>query len=186
MEENSNKKKALFYTAIGVLTLIVMAIGATMAYMALIASQKEDGTRLYTGTLEISYIDGTYIKNPVLYPLSSVDYNTKENVYRNTFAIKSTGSLDQTISVDLEVTKNEFQDNALKYAVYNSNGDEMDTGFVPKDGNINLASNIFLEHGASAQYTIIVWWDNTNYDQRIDSDHTISGKIVAYAKQIKY
>lgn len=186
MEVESTNKKRLFYIIVLVLTLIVMIIGATMAYYSLIASQKEEGTKLYTGTLEISYVDGTRIKNPDLYPLSNVNYQTMEHVYRNNFSVKSTGTLDQTITIDLEVSKNEFTDNALKYAVYNNNGTELENGYVPKSGTFNLASNVYLEHGTSATYTIIIWWDNTNYDQKVDSGHQISGKIIAYAKQIKY
>ena len=186
MEEKSTEKKKMFNMIVLILTLIIMIIGATMAYYNLIASQKEEGTMLYTGTLEISYLDGTYIKNPLLYPMLEVDYNTTKNVYRNRFSIKSSGTLDQTISIDLEVTKNEFQENALKYAVYNSEGTELDNGYVPKTGKINLASNVYLATKGTATYTVIIWWDYTDYDQKIDYGHEIKGKIVAYAKQIKY
>ena len=39
------------------LTLITMIIGATLAYLNLVGSQKEEGTVLYTGTVKINYID---------------------------------------------------------------------------------------------------------------------------------
>ena len=103
MEEQNTEKKRLFYIIVLILTLITMIISATIAYFELVASQKEDSTVLYTGTLQISYIDGTYINNPFLYPLSDVNYNTIDKVYRNSFTVKSNGSVDQTLKIDLEV-----------------------------------------------------------------------------------
>lgn len=186
MIENSNEKKKLFYMIVLLLTLITMIIGATLAYLNLVGSQKEEGTILYTGTVKINYIDGKYIDNPELLPMSNVDYNTKNNVYRNNFAITSTGTLDQTISIDMEITKNEFNEKSLKYIVYSENGNQLSTGYVPKTGIINLANNMFLGHGETAHYTIIIWWLNTNYDQNNEMGSVISGKINASAKQVKY
>ena len=81
MVENSTEKKRTFYIVVLILTLITMIIGATLAYLRLVGSQKEEGTVLYTGTLQINYIDGTYIKNPELFPLKTVDVNTYDKVY---------------------------------------------------------------------------------------------------------
>ena len=187
MEEQNTSKKRLFYIIVLILTLITMIISATLAYFELIASQKEDSTVLYTGTLQISYIDGTYIKNPYLYPLTDVNYNTYENVYRNSFIVQSNGSVDQTLKIDLEVTSNNFSENALKYAVFNNEGRELDRGYVPQSGNINLTNNVFLAHGDQARYTIIIWWQNDKATNQIEeSGHTITGRITAYAKQMKY
>ncbi len=185
MVEQRQNKKRIFYIIVLILTLITLAISATIAYFNLVDSQQEEETVLYTGTLQIDYIDGVYIKDPILYPMKEVDYNTYEKVYRNSFAIKSSGTLDQTIWVDLEVTKNEFTENALKYIVFNSKGVKMDNGYVPKEGTINLASNLYLEAGNSAKYTIIIWLDDTNYNQTYEAGHVVSGKITAYAKQVK-
>ena len=185
MEESSTKKKELFYIIVLILTLITMIIGATFAYLKLVGSQKEEGTVLYTGTLKINYIDGVYIYNPELLPLAAVNYNTYDNVYRNTFEIQSTGSLDQTIAVDLEIQKNEFSENALRYVLYSSNGNQLASGNVPKSGNINLVSNVFLEHGKSAKYTLILWWYSTDSDQTQEIAKEITGKINATAKQIR-
>lgn len=185
MVENNNDKKSIFYMIVLILTLITMIIGASLAYFRLIASQKEEGTVLYTGTLQISYIDGTYIKNPELYPIKSVTYHTYNNVYRNNFAVTSSGTLDQTISVDLDVAKNEFAPNAIKYAIYNSSGERMATGSVPKTGSVTLARNMFLAHDSTARYTLIIWLDNTNYNQNFEMGNIINGKITVYAKQTR-
>ncbi len=186
MIESSTQKKRLFYMIVLLLTLITMIIGATLAYLNLVGSQKEEGTVLYTGTVKINYIDGKYIDNPELFPMASVNYNTKDKVYRNDFAIESTGTLDQTISIDMEIKENEFNENSLKYIVYSENGNQLATGYLPKTGKINLANNIFLAHGERARYTVIIWWVNSTNNQTDEMGSVISGKINAYAKQVKY
>lgn len=186
MMESSKEKKNLFYIIVLLLTLIVMIIGTTIAYFSLISSQKEEGTTLYTGTLAISYIDGTYINNPELMPIKNVNYNTYENVYRNNFSVASYGTLDQTLAIDLEITNNEFLPNAIKYAIFNEKGTELSRGYVPNNGTINLASNMFLASEETIKYTLIIWLDNTNYNQNLEMGKTITGQITVYAKQIKY
>ena len=163
-----------------------MIIGATLALYRLIASQKEDNTVLYSGTLKIEYLDGIYIKDPKLYPLKNVNFTTYKNVYRNNFSVTSTGTLEGIISIDADITKNEFYENAIMYAVYNSQGVEMARGHVPKLGKFNLASNLYLNSHATTNYTLIIWLDNTNYNQNFEMGKTISGKIDVYAKQLKY
>ena len=187
MVEQSTSKKNLFYIIVLILTLVTMIVGAAFAYYSLVASQKEEGTVLYTGKLEINYVDGVYIRNPVLLPMHNVNYNTYNNVYRNRFSIVSSGTLDQTLSIDADITKNEFSAGALQYAVYNSAGSEIKRGTVPQSGKVTLAENIFLASDGTATYTIIIWWDDTtNYDQTNEMGKTITGKITAYAKQLKY
>ncbi len=185
MVENSADKKRLFYLIVLFLTLVVMIIGATFAYLRLVASGKEEGTVLYTGTVHINYIDGTYIDNPELSPLKSVNFETREKVYRNNFMITSTGTLDQTIKVDLEVLKNDFNEDWLKYVLYSSNGNELAKGDVPKTGIINLTSNVYLEHGKSARYTLIVWLKDDGTNQYSEDVRYFEGKIDATAIQIK-
>ena len=186
MIENNSEKKKLFYMIVLLLTLITMIIGATLAYFALIASQKEEGTTLYTDTLQISYIDGVYIRDPELYPIRNVNYNTFENVYRNRFSVASNGTLEQTISIDMAITRNDFTENALKYVIYNSEGTEMARGIVPTaTGVVNLADNMYLAPDGIATYTIIIWWDNTGYNQNAEMGSRIDGKFIIYSKQLK-
>ena len=185
MVESNAKKKDLFYIVVLILTLITMIIGATFAYFKLVDSQKEEGTVLYTGTLKINYIDGTEINDPVLFPINNVNYNTHDKVYRNNFEIASTGTLDQTISVDLEITQNDFNVDDLKYVLYSNKGKQLASGNVPKSGTINLANNIYLDSKETARYTLIIWWNNTNSNQTSEMGSIIKGRINAEAKQIK-
>ena len=187
MIENSDEKKRLFYMIVLVLTFVAMIIGATLAYFRLVGSQKEEGTVLYTGTLQIAYIDGVYIKDPELFPMSNVTYDTYDKVYRNSFMVSSYGTLDQNVSIDMEVGTNEFKPGTLKYAIFNGAGEELSRGNVPeKSGVVNLTNDLYLPHNSSARYTLIIWWDsNANYNQKADMGSIISGKINVYAKQVR-
>lgn len=185
MMESSVKKKNLFYMIVLILTLVTMIIGATLAYFKFVASQKEESTVLYSGTLAVEYIDGTYIKNPTLYPIKNINYNTYDNVYRNNFAVTSTGTLDQTIWLDLYITRNDFSVNSLKYAIFNNEGIEMQRGNVPKEGKVNIASNLYLANKATTKYTLIIWLDDTDYNQNFEMGNIITGRIDVYAKQVR-
>lgn len=186
MMESSESKKRMFYMIVLLLTLITIIIGATLVYFSLVASQKEEGTVLYTGKLEINYIDGVYIQNPELYPIKNPGYNTYNYVYRNNFSVASSGTLEQVIAVELQVSNNEFRENAIKYAIYNEKGQKISTGNVPKTGKVTLASDMYLEPTGIAKYTLMIWLDNTNYNQNFEMGNTITGKINIYSKQIRY
>ena len=186
MIDNTPSKKRIFYMVVLILTLVTMIISMALAYYSFVGSQKEEGTVLYTGTLQINYIDGVYIKDPVLHPLRDVSYNSTDSVYRNSFKITSVGTLDQTIDINLIVTKNDFFNNELKYALYNSNGMRLGTGYVPKSGKVNLVSNIFLSHSSETTYTLIIWWNDGDYKLQTEMGSVISGRIEIDAKQIRY
>lgn len=183
--ESNIKKKNLFYMIVLILTLITLLVGVTLTYYKYLASQKEDSTVLYTGTLAIEYIDGVYIKDPELYPMDNVTYETTENVYRNNFAVTSTGTLDQTIWIDVDITENLFKENALKYAIFNSEGVEMTRGYVPQKGKFNIGSNLYLASNGTTKYTLIIWLDNTKYNQNFEMGTIVTGRIDVYAKQIR-
>ena len=184
--EDSEKKKRIIYLIILILTLITMIISTTIAYFSYIDSQKQDSTKLYSGTLKISYVDGIYIENPALYPLSNVTYNTKDKVYRNTFTISSYGTLDQKLKITLIINKNEFAPNELKYSIYNETGKEISTGYVQKEGKLAIADDLYLESNDSTNYTLIIWLDDKNYLQNESMGKNVSGSIEVNATQIKY
>ena len=186
MMENSESKKSIFYMIVLILTLITMIIGATLAYYKLLSSQKEEGTKFYTGQLEINYIDGVYMKNPELIPVDKPDYNTYDSVYRNSFSVASSGTLDQTISLEIEIGINEFSKGSLKYILFNDKGEQIVTGNMPTEGKKIIASDMFLKSTGTAKYTLIIWLQNINADQWKDMGKTISAKINIHSKQIRY
>ena len=186
MMESSESKKSIFYMIVLVLTLITMIIGATLAYFKLLSSQKEEGTVLYTGKLEINYIDGVYMQNPELIPVNEPNYNTYKGVYRNNFSVSSSGTLEQTISLELQVTTNEFREDAIKYIIFNEKGQKITTGDVPSTGTVTLASDMYLEATGTAKYTLIIWLNNTGYNQNSEMGKKIVGKINIHSKQMRY
>ena len=186
MMENSDAKKSIFYMIVLILTLITMIVGATLAYFKLVDSQKEEGTVLYTGKLEINYIDGVYLKNPTLIPTVNPGYDTYEGVYRNTFSVVSSGTLDQTITLELELSRNEFSTNYIKFAVFNEKGQRITAGTVPDEGKVTLASNIFLKATGTAKYTLLIWLNDTGGNQTTEMGKSISGKINIHSKQVRY
>lgn len=186
MMESSEEKKRIFYMVVLLLTLITMIIGATLAYFSLVASQKEEGTVLYTGKLEINYIDGVYIRNPELMPMNNPGFNTYKGVYRNNFSVASSGTLEQTITLELQISNNEFTENAMKYAIYNEKAQKLASGTLPKKGKVTLASDMYLEATGIAKYTLIIWLDKTNYNQNYEMGKSISGKINIHSKQMRY
>lgn len=186
MMESSESKKSLFYMIVLILTLITMIIGATLAYFALLASQEEEGTVLYTGKLEINYIDGVYIKNPELVPMDDPTYDTYEGVYRNSFAVASSGTMDQTISLELDISLNQFKPNFIKYIVFNEKGQKITMGSAPSEGKVTIASDMYLEATGTAKYTMILWLDNMGYNQNSEMGKRIVGKINIHSKQMRY
>ena len=108
-----------------------------------------------------------------------------KNVYRNNFAVTSTGTLDQTIWIDVDITENLFKENALKYAIFNSEGVEMTRGYVPQKGKFNIGSNLYLASNGTTKYTLIIWLDNTKYNQNFEMGTIVTGRIDVYAKQIR-
>lgn len=186
MMESSESKKSFFYMIVLILTLITMIIGATLAYFSLIASQQEEGTVIYTGKLEINYIDGIYIKNPELLPMYEPNYSTYEGVYRNSFAVSSSGTLEQTISLELDISSNEFSENALKYIIFNEKGQKITKGNVPKEGKLIVASDMYLEATGTAKYTLLIWLEDKDSNQNYEMGKRIVGKINIHSKQMRY
>lgn len=186
MMENSESKKSIFYMIVLILTLITMIVGATLAYFKMIDSQQEEGTVLYTGKLEINYIDGVYIRNPELIPTKNPGYNATKGVYRNSFSVASSGTLEQAISLELQVANNEFYQNEIKYAIFNEKGQKITNGNVPLEGKVTLASDMYLAPTGTAKYTLIIWLDNTDYNQNEQMGKTITGKINVHSRQIRY
>lgn len=186
MSSKYEKRKKTFYFVILVLTFLTMIASASFAYYSLVASQEDEKTILHTGKLEINYIDGVYIKNPKLFPMTTPNYDTYDRVYRNKFSVVSSGTLDQTIEIFLDVSKNEFTEGTIKYLLYNVYGQELGRGNVPQSGQIKLVDNLFLVHDGTATYTLILWMDETYYNQNYEMGHNITGSLIINSKQIRY
>lgn len=187
--DNMNKGKSkndIFYLIVLVLTLITMVVGITFTYFSLIASEEKDITRVQTGTLSINYIDGKEFNTYALLPIEEPTLNTKLSVYKKEFSVSSDGSLDQILDIYLDIKKNEFTNNALKFAIYDSTKTKLATGHIPSDGKVLMKSGIDLKNQETETFTVLIWLQNSDQDQTNEEGHTFVGGFDITATQIKY
>ena len=181
---NSKSRTDIFYFIVLILTLLIMIVGVTFTYFSLIASEKEDSTKIKTGTLAI--IDGIAIDTYALMPINEPNLSTKYSVYKKSFSVKSTGTLDQTLNISMFVTDNDFDDKALSYALYDSTGYKISKNSIPKTGDILIGSNIYLKSNEKKTFTVLIWLQENNKNQDYEMGNTFKGGFNIDASQIKY
>lgn len=181
MENGSGK--GLFYGVIGVATLVVAIIGATFAWFSATASQDTGGTTVHSGTLTISYDDGTIVAannlKPAVAPASDATCaaDGSDNVcYKNNFSVGNTGTLDAKISGVLTVTTNGFEAGQLMYAVYDGANAITAPTAVPATGTADLFSGLTLTPAAGTkEYTLFIWLATTATNA--SQNQTMTGTI---------
>lgn len=185
---NSKSKNDVFYLIVLLLTMITMIVGITFTYYGLIASEKEDSTRVQTGTLSINYIDGKTIDTYTLMPINEPNLNTEYSVYKKKFAVSSDGTLDQTLDIYIKVTENGFANNALKYTLYDSTNKKIATGSIPSESGakVLMASDIYLKSNDTEEFTVLIWLQENNENQDYEKGKTFIGGFDITANQIKY
>jgi len=183
--ENSKGKRDIFYLILLILTLITFVVGITFTYYSLLASENEDSTKIKTGTLSINYIDGKAINTYQLLPINEPTLDSKYSVYKKNFSVKSSGTLDQMLNLYINVTDNEFSNNALKFALYNSNDEKISDGFIPSSGKVLMKSGDYLASGGINSYTVLIWFQENNMNQDYESGNTFVGGFDIVANQIE-
>lgn len=187
MEESKSRgKNDIFYLLLVVLTLITMVMGITFTYYALVQSEEKDSTRLQTGTLAIDYIDGQSIGEFLFAPINTPDFNDNHSVYRKKFAVTSSGTLDQTLDIYIDVTNNTFSNRALHYSIYLDDGTKLGTGEIPSEGKILLAKEVDLKSGDTKNFVMLVWLQENKQNQDGEIGKTFTGKFDITANQVKY
>ena len=183
---NSKSRTDIFYFIVLILTLVIMIVGVTFTYFSLIASDEEDSTKIKTGTLAINYIDGIAIDTYALMPINEPNLSTKYSVYKKSFSVQSSGTLDQTLNISMFVTDNDFDDKALSYALYDSTGYKISNNSIPKTGDILIGSNIYLKSNEKKTFTVLIWLQENNKNQDYEMGNTFKGGFNIDASQIKY
>lgn len=184
---NSKSRTDIFYFIVLILTLVIMIVGVTFTYFSLIASEKEDSTKIKTGTLAINYIDGQEINTYALLPISEPNLNTKYSTYKKSFSISSSNStLDQNFNIYIDVTNNEFDNNALGFILYDANGNRISSGNIPSSGKVLLASNLELKTGENKSYTVLIWLQDNGKNQDYEQGKNFAGEFYITTEQIKY
>lgn len=186
VKNNSEAKINIFYVLILILSLVVITIGGTLTYYTLVGKEKDDSTEVRTGTLYINYVDGKTINATDLYPIDEPTIDSDSYVYRKEFSVESTGTLDQTLDIYVDVTKNEFIDGHLMYSLYDFDGNKISDGSLPTNGRHLLTSNVFLKSKESKSYVVLIWLKETFDNQNKEQDCHFTGEFDIEAKQIKY
>lgn len=187
MEDSKRRKNDIFYLLLLFFTLITMIIGITFTYFSLLTKEEDDSTKVQTGTLAINYIDGQEINTYALLPISEPNLSTKYSTYKKSFSISSSNStLDQNFSIYIDVTNNEFDNNALGFILYDANGNRISSGNIPSSGKVLLASNIELKTGDNKSYTVLIWLQDNGKNQDYEQGKNFSGEFYITTKQIKY
>ena len=181
-KKNSNNRLVLIVI---ILVLVVMILSASYAYFILLVSKEEDSTQLYTGTLEVKYKQNNIIYEDSLYPRNEpTSLDDDHWAYVNSFTITNTGTLDGYMTIKLDVSENEFPDDALKYKIYNGNGDVFMSGSISSLDSYKLAENLFVRSGESASYSIQIWLEETGIQQNRSSGKKFVAAIDVFEKQI--
>ncbi len=186
METKGNGKVSTFYAFILILALVVMTIGGTLTYYTLVGKEDDDSTEIRTGTLYINYIDGKKIDTYDLYPIDEPGIDSDTYVYKKRFSVESTGTLDQTLDIYVDVTKNEFVSGHLMYALYDSNNNKINSGSIPTSGRLLMSSDVFLKSKEMKSYTVLIWLKETFENQNNEQDCHFNGEFDIEAEQIKY
>lgn len=187
MEDSKRRKNDIFYLLLLFFTLITMIIGITFTYFSLLTKEDDDSTKVQTGTLAINYIDGQEIDTYALLPISEPNLNTKYSTYKKSFSISSSNStLDQNFSIYIDVTNNEFDNNALGFILYDANGNRISSGNIPSSEKVLLASNLELKTGENKSYTVLIWLQDNGKNQDYEQGKNFSGEFYITTEQIKY
>ena len=184
----SKSKNDIFYFILLILTMITMIVGVTFTYYGLIAKEKDDSTKIKTGTLSINYIDGMTIEPQALLPTEEPNLNTQHSVYKKKFSVKSDGTLDQTLDLYIKTKENKFTEGALKFAIYDSANTKIGFGNIPVKSNakVLMASDIYLKSNNTKEFTVLIWLQENNQNQDHEAGKTFVGGFEITATQIKY
>jgi len=176
MNNTTENKKNIFYTAMLILTLIITIIGTVYALAILMRSQEEGSSAVYTGTLSIEYTTGRVV-NCNLMPIYTPATVDDEKAYTNTFSITSTGTLNSVVNISLDINYNEFPDGYIRYALYNAQKELLQIGNLNGTEKNILAQNVLIPTNETATYTLQIWLEEINEDQTEYMQKNIVGTL---------
>lgn len=172
----TSSKNNIFYLLVLIFTMITLIVGMTFTYFSLFSKEPTDATKIKAGTLAINYIDGRTFDTYALLPTNEPTLDTKFSVYKKSFSVASTGTLDQVMDIYMDVTRSDFDAGALYFAFYDSNGKKINKSSIPNTGRVLLASNVFLSAGTSKTFTVLIWLqDNANNKEYDENDYFVGG-----------
>ena len=86
------------------------------------------------------------------------------------------------------IKNNEFVNNALKFALYDSTNRKLATGSIPsKAGSrVLMTSGKYLKSNYTENFTVLIWLQENNKNQDYEKGKTFTGGFEITATQIKY
>jgi len=179
----SRKEKILiiFY----LIMIFFLGIGMTFSYYLLADSAQKDSTRVYSGTLDISYIQGNQVTTEKLQPIPEPEFDSYKDIYRNRFTVSTSGTLEQTVQIGFDISKNEFSNNSLRYAFYTGQGEKISSGYL-NDGFVTFVDNLYFTENESREYVLLIWLEEKPIDQSEQQGCKLYGKIHVNSKQYGY
>ncbi len=178
-----SSRKDFFYIIILILTFITVIVGAAFALYSFIFSQPEGTSAVYTGTLSIEYLSGDIINCGFLYPVDNPTIDSEDNVYKNNFRVKNSGSLDTLLQIKVNITSNSFSDNVLRYTLYQVDGQEVANGYIAGEKSSIIADNVYLKNNEVENFILMIWLQETGNNQNNQMKKTLTGTIQVDASQ---
>lgn len=176
-----NKKEKIIII-IYLCLIIVLGLGITYSFFTMASKAKEDSTKVYAGWLDISYDEGDEILTDELFPTNEPNFNATKNIYKKSFSVKTNGTLEQNVAINFEVSKNEFSNNSIKYALYTIDGTKLSTGYI-NNGLIQLKDNLYFTETEERKFILIIWLQEKSIDQTKEQGKKLSGRMVIQSKQ---
>lgn len=178
----SKKEKILiiFY----LIMICFLGLGISYSFYLLAQSAEKDSTKVYAGRLDINYIQGNVVSTESLQPIPEPDFYTTDTVYRNTFGVRTDGTLEQTVEIGFDVSKNEFTDDMLRYALYTEEGIKLATGYL-NEGFVTMIDNVYFKAVETRNFVLMIWLEEKPYEQ-YEQGNRLYGKIVINSKQYGY
>ncbi len=176
MIEKKNRREK-FYVITFIFTFFTMVLSATFLYFGMINNKKISTNIAYSGSLSINYVDGNIV-NPKLIPISEPTFDSTDYVYKNNFIITSSGTVTQSISMNLEVNTNEFVGNDLKYAIYdNETETKLSSGSIEGTGLLTIIERIDFPQVGRKDYSLFIWLQESDTNQNINMDKNLTATI---------
>ena len=153
-------KKVQLLVHIIILSLFISIISTSYAYFITTANSNAKENKVTTGSMEISFEDGSSIKASNILPGQTI---TK------TFSVKNVGSLSTNYNVYFSDLINTFTDkDDLVYSVSSSNGCNKEFAVMPSysDDSSKAVDTCLINKGETHEYTLTIKFleDNINQD----------------------
>lgn len=178
----SRKEKFLLFFYL--FMIIILGIGISFSFFLLADSAPKDSTKVYAGRIDVKYTQGEDVIAETLYPIPEPDLNTTESIYRTNFTVATDGTLEQTVQIGFNITKNIFSKDMIRYALYNDTGTKLSTGYL-NEGFVVLHDNIYFKAVEEKEFILIIWLEEKPYEQH-EQGSKLNGHFIINSKQYGY